>query len=373
MLRRRTEEGRGAIDSAAMTINGQAAAYLGAFFRGEEFEDGLAYSDELRALALDFSLESLERVDALLDRLRATHAGTEAAFIQSDARQDFLYLLAFYLGETVRRATDARADWYDYEGMVRVSPGFAAFGRAFHTSAVCVFNGTPEGPDFLPLNTILTRLFEGTSKSARGIADWCIERIGALDLPAIDPVACLAGLAPADRSYPYIPAPGWIAKDALKATFSRHRDLWLGGRVVWGRLVQANTALFAAGDDDLPGEVLYDPGGRLAHTDLIAPGRALLALKGTRPQETDLFVIADSLDEGWVRFAGKEIPASLSPHGLLLSSVLFHRPHLPGGRISLMYFPLLVHDQHAGAVQVLPGRFWPEALVRRWAFDPETA
>jgi hypothetical protein len=354
-----------------MTINAQAAAYLRAFFRGEEFEDGLAYRDELRALDLDFSLDSLVRMDALLDRLRATHGGTEAAFIRENANQDFLYLLAFYLGETVRRATDARADWYDYAGMVALSPGFAAVGNVFGASATCVYNGTPEGPDFFPLTTITTRLFDGDSKSARAVADWCVERIGRLELPPIDPVACLTSLLPADRSYPYIPAPEWMAKDALKATFARHRDLWLGGRVVWGRIVQANTALFAPGDEDLPGDVVYDPTGAVPHTDLIAPGRALLALKGTRPADAALAEIADALDAGWVRFAGKAVPASVSPHRLQLSSVLFHRPHLPGGKVSLMYFPLLVNDRHPGAVMVLPGRFWPGPLERRWEFQAQ--
>ena len=183
---------------------------------------------------------------------------------------------------------------------------------------------------------------------------------------SIDPAACIASLREDELSYPSIPASDWLAKDALHDAVSRYPDLWWGGKVVWGRLVQANGALFSDGSFDAPGEVLYDPSGAVDFQGLEAPAQKLGAVKNTQPTDPMLAAIAHHLTSEYTRARGMPVPDGVSQRPLLLSTVLFHRGHFPDGKLSLPYFPLLINDQVSGVAMVLPCRWWPVDLVERW-------
>lgn len=185
-------------------------------------------------------------------------------------------------------------------------------------------------------------------------------------LHAINPEKCLNELAQSERHYAWIPAPPWMARDPLQKSFSRYGDLWIGGRVVWGRIVQANRVLFAAGSQDAPGDVLYDPSGMSNADDLRAPAKALQALKETQPADPDLRRFAEHLTNEETRALCMRVPSSISQWPLLVSTLLFHRNHLPDKKLSLAYFPLLINDQCPGVVMVLPSRWWPAELNARW-------
>ena len=358
-----------------MTLNFNARNYLHAFFSGAEFPDGLTFRGALQTLNLDYSLNSLDRIDAMLDSIRMNIRLTEEEFIQKYANQNFFYFLAFYLGETIRRSTDATLVWYSYEEALAIDAGYEIAGPAFHSSLICQFNSTAPGrggPDLLPLNAITVRALEDDTKGLRDIAEWSIRRIRkkALTLPT-DPGQCFRALSQDERPLAWIPAPEWIQQDYLNNSFDHYRDLYLGGRVVWGRIVQANRALFSPGDSDSPGEVAYDPSGSLDHVDLIAPARSLAALKGTRPTDKALFEFADYLETEFLRAVGMKVPPSISRQPLLVSTVLFHRKHLPDGRLTLPYFPVLINDKFPGVAMVLPSRWWPEELRARWLFNSQ--
>ena len=356
---------------AVKSINQLARSYVHGFLGSAKFADGSAFESDLRVLRLDFSLGSVDRIDALIDRLRQDERPDEAQFMPVVANQNFVYLLAYYLGETIARQTDATINWYSVEAAVEQSEDIRTLRPAFYASAVCRFDCSSRGcaVELQPLETFVTRLFDGESKRARSVADETIGRIvGTPPTLAIDPTACFKSLRQDEMPYAWIPAPAWIERDDLKKAFYRYRDLWFGGRVVWGRIVQANTDLFAEGEADLPGEVIYDPGGTLRHVDLIEPARALLALKGTRPADRALRDFAEYFEAGSLRAMGKQVPESITPHRLLVSSILFHRRHLPDGKLSLSYFPVLVNDKYPGVVMVLPSRWWPDELTGRWVF-----
>src|SRR3954464_10437725 len=115
-----------------MDVNGHAHAFLSAFFReGQQVEGGFACRDELKALNLDFSLESLDRLDVFMDRLRESQRGRENEFIQERANQNMLYLLAFYLGNVVVTETRAKVDWFSFDALVKLEPSYKIAGPAF--------------------------------------------------------------------------------------------------------------------------------------------------------------------------------------------------------------------------------------------------
>lgn len=190
---------------------------------------------------------------------------------------------------------------------------------------------------------------------------------------AINPAACLKSLAANERSYLGIPAPQWMAQDPLLKSFSRYPDLWFGGTVVWGRIVQVNQALFADGDGDSPGEIVYDPTGKLGHKDLAEVATKLFALKGTAPADPALRVFADHLTDESARAFGMRVPQSLSHQPLRMSTVLFHRKHLPGEKIKLLHFPVLINEKFPGVVMPLPSRWWPQDLLNQSAGDAHTS
>ena len=155
-----------------MNLNGLARGYLGAFFREDsQVEGGFAFHVELKALNIDYSLESLDRLDVFMDQLRASQQGREDEFIREQANQNMLYLLAFYLGDVVSARTEARIDWFSFDALVAMEPSYKIAGPAFYSSAVCIFNRTASsvGSDFFPLNAITTRIFEDATKSARDV------------------------------------------------------------------------------------------------------------------------------------------------------------------------------------------------------------
>lgn len=182
---------------------------------------------------------------------------------------------------------------------------------------------------------------------------------------SINPTACLRALRESERSYLGIPAPEWMAQDPLQKSFSRYPDLWFGGKVVWGQIVQVNTALFSTGEEDSPGDVVFDPTGSLSQEELAEVAGKLYALKGTTPTDAALRSVADHLTNEYARAFGRPVPKSISPHPLLVSTVLFHRNHLPGRKITQPYFPVLINDKFPGVVMALPSRWWPHELLAK--------
>lgn len=352
-----------------MDLNGHAQAYLSAFFRGDPpIEGGFACLEELRALELDFSLESLDRLDAFMDRMRESQHGREADFVRDGANQNMLYLLAFYLGTVVSRETRARVDWFSFDALVKMEPSYKIAGPAFYSSVMCIFNRTKStvGVDFFPLNTITTRIFEDQSKSARDIVEWSMSRVGSAPLPPFDGARGFMGLTPEEKNAVRIIAPLWMDRDPMRRSFFRHTDIWNGGKVAWGHIVQANNLLFSAGKDDCPAGVLYDTSGKLPYTALQRPSAQLFALRQGTPRNDEERSFADHLNDEVSRSAGRTVPRSITELPVLFSVVLIHRPHLPDGKLSCAYFPVVVNEKYPGAIMVLPSRWWPTWLRELW-------
>lgn len=361
-----------------MSINHHAHTYLRAFLGGGSFAGGLRFEKELRELRFDFTQQSLERVDTLLDALRHALHGDERKFLLPQANQNFLYLLAFYVGETVAHLSDATINWYSHEELAGRSAGFSMLGRGFHTSAVCRYNQSADDcseANFVPLVSIMTRLFDDDSRSVAYSAQGVVEQLQEAGRPArIDLRARLHALTDADRQLLRVPPPDWLATDPLKQAFDVYPSLLLTGRVVWARILQAPAALFEAGDDDLPGSVIYDPRGRINHMALIDPARRIAALRDNPPHSPGLARLARLLGEQASHEFGVPVPAAVNSHGLLVSSVLFHRDHLPERKLEELCIPIVISDRYPGLVMVLPFTWWPADFLARLyyrASEPE--
>jgi TPR repeat protein len=148
-----------------MPLTQLAEQYLAVFAAGgREFPGGFSYLDALAQSALDYTPESLRRIDGLLDRIHVQDAPRYEAFVRERANQNFLYFLAFYVGKTIERNNPgARVEWIDHEELVAQSPGIETiWPYQFDSSVICVVTGgRARQGQFLPLSSIVVRLFEG--------------------------------------------------------------------------------------------------------------------------------------------------------------------------------------------------------------------
>ena len=140
-----------------MPLNQLASQYLEVFQNNGEFEGGLSFQTKLIRCNLDFSIESLKRVDDLLDQIRLRVKPQFDQFLSVHANQNFLYLLCFYVGHCVAVNSKQQIVWLDYSEMSETFPEYKAmYPECFATSATCLFEKTGF---FIPLSSIQERLF----------------------------------------------------------------------------------------------------------------------------------------------------------------------------------------------------------------------
>jgi hypothetical protein len=141
-----------------MPLNPMAAHYLEVFRNGGEFEGGLSYKAGLKHANLDFSIDSLDRVDTLLDQVRARFKPDPATFLDVHANQNFLYLLCFYVGQTVAVNSGQQVVWLQYGEFIQAFPEHQAmYPECFATSVTCLLE---RAGFFIPLSAIQERLFD---------------------------------------------------------------------------------------------------------------------------------------------------------------------------------------------------------------------
>ena len=152
-------------------MNMRARMYLEAFFSQAEFPGGLSFRKALNQCSLDGTLESLDRVDSLLDQIRTKLKPQFNSFLDEAANQNFLYLLCFYVGSVIAKKSGKDVRWLSYQDMLREIPDDMQkrmFPECFQTSATCITAAS----FFVPLHSITSRLFdEITTKSVRASAE----------------------------------------------------------------------------------------------------------------------------------------------------------------------------------------------------------
>jgi hypothetical protein len=143
-----------------MPITHVADNYLDVYRRGAEFEGGLAFQKALAQANLDFSVESLGRIDLLLDQIRERLKPEFDSFIGKQENQNFLHLIAFYAGEVIARGMGWQRQWLEHPELVKAVEEASEYPFCFATSITCLFEN---GYWFLPLSPIQERLFEADS------------------------------------------------------------------------------------------------------------------------------------------------------------------------------------------------------------------
>ena len=138
-------------------MNDVARQFLDAYARGGEPEGGWKFGKALQQAQLDFSEESLERVDLLLKAIRERAKPEHEAFIADPAGRNFLGLLAFYLMAMLSRRTGAEIEWHDTRSARQAVADWASISETPFTRLVAL--APDQGLLFLPLVWLHDRLF----------------------------------------------------------------------------------------------------------------------------------------------------------------------------------------------------------------------
>ncbi|MDK2122912.1 hypothetical protein [Parachitinimonas caeni] len=133
--------------------NAWPAVMLRLFAENDYIEGNLSFRQALGRLHLDYSLQSLERLDALLKRIRAELQPDYVEFVNKPESANFVHLLAYYFAATVARHGPYPQKWLAYQQAVQMG---ASLPAAFETTHVCLLGHAL----YTPLATITSALFD---------------------------------------------------------------------------------------------------------------------------------------------------------------------------------------------------------------------
>lgn len=352
--------------------------YLNTFFQEKPWQDGLAYEQELRGCRLDYSPESLFRIDALLQSIRQNEAPDAESFFEQLDKQNFLSVLAFYCGETVGRTRRQAAVWLHYGEFAEQSPELAAdYPPALWTDFLAEFRHYDGSKTvFFPLKSICGALFGNDEEQSVLCA---AAALMPPDAPAQTPFAepppqsldfsirhALSATEPAQLPYLQMLAPNGLANEPLWLQINALGTLYSQGRVVWAAAVEPSPLLAESGNTrPATVEIVYDPSGRTDTETLRQAARSLAILRHSDEDEEDGgdedgdTEANDQPSQHAAHLANPfhRVPPMVSHMPLQTAPLFVWLPHLPDGVLRLPVFPILIDDSTRAAT-LLPARYW---------------
>ncbi|MDF3029658.1 MAG: hypothetical protein K0R03_216 [Moraxellaceae bacterium] len=153
----------------------KAADFLQAYGRGE-LPAGIAFGKALQQVRLDYSEASLDRLDKLLDQVRAKFQPDPEAWARDSAKLDFCLMLAFYLADYIARRAGQPVEWFSYDEAVASLPQDYGLPRGFFSLAVGRFGDRL----CLPLGLVQDRLFtDAPPRTCRQYVDDFLQKLAA--------------------------------------------------------------------------------------------------------------------------------------------------------------------------------------------------
>jgi TPR repeat protein len=138
-------------------LNDVARLFLDTHARGGEVDGGWKFGRALQQAQLDYSEESLERIDLLLKAIRERASPVHDEFLADPQGRNFLSLLAYYLMAVLSRRTGAEIEWHDTRSAQKAVADWANISETPFTRIVAL--APDQGLIFLPLVWLHDRLF----------------------------------------------------------------------------------------------------------------------------------------------------------------------------------------------------------------------
>jgi hypothetical protein len=121
--------------------NDFVASVLDVLRRFEVASSTYLYKDQVEAVGLDFTLDSLDRLDQCLLSIREKDQPDYDTLCNTPEGQTFVYLVAAYLMSTIAKAGRYHIKWFTYQEFAAMVPADQPPTHCFETSAICVVGG----------------------------------------------------------------------------------------------------------------------------------------------------------------------------------------------------------------------------------------
>ena len=158
-------------------MNEIAQHFLETYARGGEVDGGWKFGKALQQSRLDYSPDSLARLDQLLAAIRERAKPVAADFLGDVQGRNFCSLLAFYLMAVVNRRTHAVIEWHDHASAQAAVPAGTRLPQGPFSRLVAI--APDQGALYTPLGWVHDALFgEGVRRPA---ADWIAAVIGQIE------------------------------------------------------------------------------------------------------------------------------------------------------------------------------------------------
>ncbi len=241
-------------------MNDDAIHFLQTYAAGAEVAGGWLYGKALQQAALDYSPDSLKRLDALLAQVR-DRVKPSRDVLDSPPGRNFASLLAFYVIEIARRLSGADIDWLDRAGVARVLPPGSVLPDT--PAARLVAGALDHGLVFTPLGWLEAQLLPDGQA-----------------IPAGDYVASVVAQIQRDG-----PVEWWRAAREIGKLGSWQISLAVEQRPLWPALVSqaAPSTLMAMPPGDL--RVAVQTGDRLLETNPEGAAWQVFAYAGYKEQD----------------------------------------------------------------------------------------
>lgn len=176
------------------------------------------------------------------------------------------------------------------------------------------------------------------------------------------------GLFIINKGYNTLKRPKWMdikTDKRFDSTYTDQKLLFKKGRIMIGKIVQANTLLFEPGKFDHPAAMVFteDPYFEENPHKLEEIASSLYKIKGRSTNDEELQKFSDMLEDEIVTLFNVEVPKKIT-HGkkVYFTSFMVHRRHLKLGYMDSGIFPVLALPEKTEASIILPNRYWADEL-----------
>ena len=148
-----------------------------------------------------------------------------------------------------------------------------------------------------------------------------------------------------------------------------HDRVFYEGKVTWGALVMAQPVLFARGNQDSTGTIVYsfDKQFILDPTALVRIGGLVGALKKTMPKDPTLIAFAAEVRNDEAREIDRMVPPSLTQgRNVRYETIYLQRSRMPTAYLAHTLFPIIIAQSQPTQPMLLPLDFWAPELIEQW-------
>ncbi|QSX04646.1 hypothetical protein JYG23_07980 [Sedimentibacter sp. zth1] len=175
-----------------------------------------------------------------------------------------------------------------------------------------------------------------------------------------------------DRRYNKLKKPNWIKKNddsRFECIYDEQELLINKGKIVYGRIVQANASLFQPGIFDSPAGIVFSEDYYFnEHVNQLSKvANSLYALKNKQIEDEKLKIFTDAITDETTALYNVQVPKLITSNiAVFYTTIMVHRKHLPARYLKLNWFPVLVLPTQTKAVMILPSKYWSKQLKKIW-------